>query len=267
MLAQAQPSLGQLALLALGAGLFIAALVISVARRRDDPRRRRRPVMFCLAGGLAASIATIAWHAGARGQWHPMTDNFEALLWLGTLLAGFVMYLTAVKPIRGIEWFLLPVAIGMHVSAAIFGRAEFHGYSSPAQRPWIWVHQLTAYGGALVLIVAAAAGAMYVISSRRLRHKRPGPPLGNLESLERQMMGAGLIGFALLTIGMITGIARMSTGRVSHTKVILGVLAWLVYAIVVHAPINPRFRGRRAALLSILGFALVIGTIVVVQLA
>ena len=36
-------------------------------------------------------------------------------------------------------------------------------------------------------------------------------------------------------------------------------------SIVMHAPINPRFRGRRAAMLSIFGFVLVFGTLVAVQ--
>ena len=41
---------------------------------------------------------------------------------------------------------------------------------------------------------------------------------------------------------------------------------WLVYAIVMHAPINPRLRGRRAAVLSVFGFCLMIGTLLAVQL-
>ena len=52
---------------------------------------------------------------------------------------------------------------------------------------------------------------------------------------------------------------------VSTAKLLLASLAWLVYAIVMHAPINPRFRGRRAAMLSVFGFVLVFGTLVAVQ--
>ena len=48
-------------------------------------------------------------------------------------------------------------------------------------------------------------------------------------------------------------------------KVWLAVGAWAVYAVVLHAPINPSFRGRRAALLSVVGFVLIVGVLVVVQ--
>ena len=44
--------------------------------------------------------------------------------------------------------------------------------------------------------------------------------------------------------------------------IVLAGSVWIVYAIVLHAPINPIFRGRRAAVLSVLGFVLMIGTLV-----
>jgi ABC-type transport system involved in cytochrome c biogenesis permease subunit len=41
---------------------------------------------------------------------------------------------------------------------------------------------------------------------------------------------------------------------------------WLVYGMALHSPINPSFRGRKTAVLSILGFALMIAVLVAVQL-
>jgi ABC-type transport system involved in cytochrome c biogenesis permease subunit len=51
----------------------------------------------------------------------------------------------------------------------------------------------------------------------------------------------------------------------AQPKVVLTLLAWVIYALVLHAPINPRFRGRRAAALSIAGFVLMVGILVVLQ--
>ena len=48
-------------------------------------------------------------------------------------------------------------------------------------------------------------------------------------------------------------------------KVLLAFCVWVVYALVLHAPINPSFRGRKAAMLSILGFVLMVGTLIAVQ--
>jgi ABC-type uncharacterized transport system permease subunit len=48
-------------------------------------------------------------------------------------------------------------------------------------------------------------------------------------------------------------------------KLLLAFSAWVVYAIVLHSPINPSFRGRKTAILSVVGFLLMIGTIVAVE--
>jgi ABC-type transport system involved in cytochrome c biogenesis permease subunit len=109
---------------------------------------------------------------------------------------------------------------------------------------------------------------MYVGASARLRRKQPlSVYLGSLERLERMTMTAVTLGFALLTVGIITGGVEMiwQAKPTSPWKIALTACVWLVYALVLHAPINPIFRGRRAAVLSVLGFALMLGTLVAVQ--
>jgi ABC-type uncharacterized transport system permease subunit len=81
-------------------------------------------------------------------------------------------------------------------------------------------------------------------------------------------MSAVTLGFALLTVGMITGGVEM-LARGKHTpaaKLVLAISVWVVYAIVLHAPINPSFRGRKVAVLSVVGFLLMLGAIVTVLL-
>jgi ABC-type transport system involved in cytochrome c biogenesis permease subunit len=48
-------------------------------------------------------------------------------------------------------------------------------------------------------------------------------------------------------------------------KVLLALGTWLVYAVVLHSPINPSFRGRKAAMLSIFGFVLMVAVMIAVQ--
>jgi ABC-type transport system involved in cytochrome c biogenesis permease subunit len=135
---------------------------------------------------------------------------------------------------------------------------------------------VTAYLGAVAFVIAGATGAMYLIANRRLRRKvrTGGPNFGSLERLEHITFMAVTTGFALLTIGMITGLARVQhegNGRLgphwfTSPKVLLATAVWIVYALILHSPINPSFRGRKTALLSILGLVLMFGTIVAVQL-
>jgi ABC-type uncharacterized transport system permease subunit len=269
------PTTGQLALLIVAAALFAASVIASVLRSRKvaaapssaprGPQRAGPVTVGTLAGGIVASVGVIIWHAASRGHWLPINDNFEALVWLGALLALFVLYIQTTRPLGALDWFITPVAILLLLGAAFFGRVEYHDYVNST---WSWLHRATSYAGAVAFAIAAAAGAMYVVTSRRLRSKTPvGPNLGSLERLEHLTMTAVTLGFALLTIGTITGGVRMLEGakNTPPTKLVLALAVWVVYAIVLHAPINPSFRGRKVAVLSMVGFVLMIGAIVAVQ--
>jgi ABC-type transport system involved in cytochrome c biogenesis permease subunit len=146
----------------------------------------------------------------------------------------------------------------------VFGRTDYRPYLG---QTWTYVHRLTSYTGAAAFAVAAASGAMYVLAARKLRSKQSAVYLGSLERLERLTMTAVTLGFALLTVGIITGAIEMIYKHLptSPWKVALAGSVWVVYAIVLHAPINPVFRGRRAAVLSVVGFILMIGTLIAVQ--
>ena len=262
-----EPSSGQLVLLGVAVAFFAAGLGMSVARAwAPDAGGLRLASKVCAYVGIVLAIGVIAWHALSRREWLPLNDNFESLMWLGVLLALFVMYTQRVRPVGGLEWFVMPIVIVLLISAGVFGRFEPQQYKQLREDVWMWVHRVSAYGGAVAFAVAAAGGAMYVIASRRLRSKMPVKAFGSLERLEHLTMVSVTVGFAMLTVGLITGYVRFRPNQLPVVKLALATLAWVVYAIVLHAPFNPRFRGRRVALLSVFGFALMVGTIIVVLL-
>ncbi len=263
------PTLGQLMLLFAAVAMFVAAEVLSLLRLWAGDRYRI-PAKACFYGGIAFGLGVLVWHSARRGSWLPLADNFDALVWLALLLALFVAYTQRVHPLRGLDWFILPIVGMLLVAAAIFGRAKPHEYVGTV---WSSIHLFTAFGGTAAFAVAAAVGAMYLIADRRLRSKRPAP-LGSLERLEHFTRVSVGLGFPLLTVGLITGFVLAFDTHGSSTspsrwyespKVWLAFAAWLVFALVLHAPMNPVFRGRRAAMLSVLGFVLLIGTLVALQ--
>src|SRR5215203_2865233 len=173
------PTTGQLALLIVAAALFAVGCVASVLRARQRESTGLKTLTIgSVAAGIVAAVGVIIWHAGSRGQWQPLGDNFDALVWLGTLLALFVLYVQSTRPLGALDWFVLPVVVLLLVAAAVFGKVEYHDYVNST---WSWLHRVTAYGGAVAFAIAAAAGAAYVVNSRRLRSKTPvGPNLGSL---------------------------------------------------------------------------------------
>ena len=261
-----QVSTGQFSLLGTAILLCMAATILSVARAWSERRELERFSRICLALGILCSLGVIIWHAITRGSWIPMEDNFDAFLWLATLLALFVLYVQRRRPLGGLDWFVMPIVVILLIAAAFAGDRIYHKYLT---NTWFWVHRVTAYGAVIAFAIAAAAGAMYVITSRRLRSKAPVNPLfGSLERLEHLTMTAVTLGFALLTISVIMGLvnhfARKEPVSLWHIVLPLGV--WFVYALIVHAPINPSIRGRKVAVLSVLGFVLMLGVVVTLSL-
>ena len=266
------PNYGQLHLLFAAIATFVAGGVVSVARRRSDHDSLRVASKACFYGGILLGVVVLIWHSLDRGKWLPLGDNFEAMMWLALLISLFVSYTQRTRPLRGLDWFLMPIVILLLIAAAVFGRTTPHEYVTTT---WIWVHWVTAYAGSVAFAVAGASGAMYLFASRRLRTKRiaPGAAFGSLERLEHLTFLSVTLGFALLTVALVTGLVRVLGGNNSlgpnwytEPKVVMTFIAWVIYALVLHSPINPSFRGRKTAVLSIIGFALMAGILIAVQL-
>jgi ABC-type uncharacterized transport system permease subunit len=266
------PTLVPILLVLVACVVLGAGFVVSLRRLWSDSPGQPLFAKACIYWGTLLALIALIWHAAIHDQWMPLDDNFQSLLWIGLLLAGFALYVQRTRPLIGLDWFLLPIVILLLLAAVLFGRLAPHFYSSDV---WNWFHRTSSYLGAAAFAVACAGGAMYLIANHRLRAKtlRPTQNMASLERLEHLTLASVTLGFALLTIGLVTGfVIAIHDGP--HTlgphwllspKVVLSGAVWIVYALVLHSPINPRFRGRRAAMLSILGFVLMLGTLIVVQ--
>jgi ABC-type uncharacterized transport system permease subunit len=273
------PTTSQIIHLGLAIALFAVGLALSLARVWREREGLRVSAKACSWSGVAVALAVLIWHTWARGggTWLPLEDNFEAFIWLAILLAGFGLYVQRVRSLGGLDWFVTPIVIVLLVAAIVFGKAKPQAY---VDSTWSWVHRVTAYGGALAFAIAGASGAMYLLAARRLRHKTiaHGPRLGSLEGLEHLTFTSVTLGFALLTCGLVAGLiwqlrmeraagpTRLGANWWASPKVVMATAVWVVYAIVLHARINPALRGRKVAILSIIGCVLMVGTLVALNL-
>ncbi|MEX0742036.1 MAG: cytochrome c biogenesis protein CcsA [Phycisphaeraceae bacterium] len=199
--------------------------------------------------------------------WEPLSSHVDGLTLLAALLAAVVAYLQWADRLRGVDVFALPVLTVITlwgVCASWWTLREFE-----ISTVWFRIHLWAIYLSTLSIATAAAAGALYLYVDRQMRSKdhrrerlkRLGR-LGNLESIESGIVVAASAGFVLLTIALPTGGVVLSDEGQLHTgwwytpKVLLAVAVWLIFAVVMHVRYVPTFRGRRAAVLSIIGFVL-----------
>lgn len=128
------------------------------------------------------------------------------------------------------------------------------------------VCSLLSYGAFLIACVAAV---LFLVQERQLKRKTLGALfhwLPSLDVLDRINFLAIGIGFALLTLGLAYGLISMRAafGRwwLGDPKEYLAVVLWAAYCALWVIRLRSTLRGRRVALLSVLGFGLVLFTFI-----
>lgn len=269
-------------LLAAAAALLAGGALSLVERTGRRISTGARWVLLIVGVGLCALV--LAWHSigvfRQTGAWQPLQDNLSAMLTLAVLLSGFVAYVQIKRPIALLEWFIMPAVIILILMAGHFGTTRPEPYLPSA---YSLVHRISTYLGALAFVVAGATGMLYLLSDRTLRRRpssgaKPLPSpgrFGSLERLEHMTYSTVTLGFALFSVGIVTGIAwvvhdggntRLGEHWLLSPKVLLAFGVWAIFGIVLHTPIAPRLRGRKNAILSLLGLVLTIATLFAVLL-
>jgi len=142
----------------------------------------------------------------------------------------------------------------------------------PALRSaWLPVHVTLAFLGNAVFALAFATSLIYVFEDNRLKAKRPArrrllPSLERLDDLNHRLLAWG---FPLLTLGIVTGAiwAHFAWGEFWswEAREIWSLITWSLYALLLHGR-SVGWRGRRAATLTIVGFAVLLMSFVSVNL-
>ena len=131
----------------------------------------------------------------------------------------------------------------------------------------VLVHMFCSFLSYGAFLAAFVSGLLFLIQERQLKRKTMGmlfhrlPSLGLLDRVNFAAIG---IGFGLLSVGLICGVIGMKEllGRwwISDPKTYLTVLLWGSYLILWLVRLRATLRGRRVALLSVMGFSLVLLT-------
>jgi ABC-type uncharacterized transport system permease subunit len=207
----------------------------------------------------------------------PLRSHVDGLLLIAALGGMAILFLDRRPRLPGVRAFGLPLLTFLTawaVCASAWTYVPFDFRVATMGQVWRSVHLLGVYGGTLFVALAAMAGAMYLTADRRLRRKQPpmrSGPLASLEAIERVIVHGSALGFALLTLGLISGVVVLieepmgwSPGPWFTVKIALSLTAWLIYALLMNVRHAALFRGSRAAWLSICGLGLLVATFSIV---
>jgi cytochrome c-type biogenesis protein CcsB len=177
---------------------------------------------------------------GLRFRWPPLATLVVVIAPL-----AFVLTLACYAFYRGVD------AVPPHVRSALLP-----------------VHVLLAILGIALFCLAFAVSLVYLVQEHRLKAKRLDgrlrlPPLETLDQLSHRFLTWGL---SLFTLAIVTGVvwAHLAWGPdwSAEPRLLWAVVTWIVYAAVFQGRVFSGMRGRRAATLTIVGFATLVFSLI-----
>jgi ABC-type uncharacterized transport system permease subunit len=120
------------------------------------------------------------------------------------------------------------------------------------------IHIILAMAGLVAFGVSSAMSSLYLVASKRLKSKTfvlGSSRLPSLSVLDAWHLKSLLIGFPLYTGALLIGSAYAfsGSGHLSFSYMI-AIASWLIYGAVLQARLTAGWRGRRAAILTLVAF-------------
>lgn len=228
--------------------------------------------IFALFAGFLSST----YHIGAR--WYiagraPLSNQYESMVFLVWAFVGAYLlfwHFSAVEkagkghkhaavPGRAIEW-LAPwtalVAV-LSLGGASFLESDISPLVPALQSNWLLIHVSTVMTGYGALLLSFLGAAVYSFMGK-LKHDE------KKISLESLVYRACLVGFWLLTLGIITGAVWANSAWGSYwswdPKETWSLITWLYYAVAIHLRRTKGWKDKKFAGLMLWGFVLVMFT-------
>lgn len=222
-------------------------------------------------GLLAQSIALVLrWVESYKmGIGHaPLSNFYESLIFFSwTIVLLYLIIEWRIKS-RNLGAFVIPFAF-ISISYASFSpnvTSRIQPLIPALQSNWLISHVITCFFGYAAFTIACGLGLMYLIKGLDRGEGSSAfiKLLPNRDILDELSYHSVVIGFIFLTLGIITGSVWAYSAWGSYwswdPKETWSLITWLIYAAMLHSRLIGGWRGKRMAIMSIIGFASVLFT-------
>ncbi|MCX4190301.1 cytochrome C assembly family protein [Methylophaga sp. OBS3] len=242
---------------------FLLYLCCSVILIRGFVKRdTSRPVKSLPIGIM--SVLALVFHAAHLFFVMYTAGGWDLSLLTMLSIAAWIMAFLAF--IGGFRWPDSPPGIVIYPLVAMMLMMVFEAPSTSAKQlpdpalEWHILLSLTAYS---LLMLAAIQAIILAVQEKQLRqHNAAGvmrklPPM---QSMEKGLFQLIISGFALLTLGLITGFLFVSNLWEQHLahKTILSIIAWAVFASLLWGRYQHGWRGQTAVRWTLSGFGFLV---------
>ena len=243
--------------------LSCAAFLVFFLSQKKPIRRWAR---FLLIGSWilqSGYIVTLYMTVGTT----PITTYHEADFYIAWATTSAYLSFRRRYTVRNFGTFVSMLVLALLIGSSLASR-DIIPLEPALQSFWLPVHagiSLIAYG---FLGLAFCGGLMYLLQERELKSRKLGyffSRLPSLEALDQLNSHCLAVGFAFLTLGMVTGIfwSKQAWGTYWrwNPKEVCSLIIWGIYLVQIHQRFTVGWRGRRGAQMIVGGFVVVLITL------
>lgn len=250
---------------------FLAFMAYLLGMVMNRALLSRLGTYLSLLGFTAQTLAIILrWvESYEMGIGHaPLSNLYESLVFFSWTLMLLYLILEWRTKNRTIGTFVAPLAF-LAMAYASFSpniSSQIQPLIPALKSNWLISHVVTCFFGYAAFALSFGVSIMYLLKRLDTEEKdnrflRLIPSAAILDDLNYQMI---VIGFLMLTLGIITGSVWAHSAWGTYwswdPKETWSLITWLVYASVIHTRLVRGWKGKKIAILSIVGFACVLFT-------
>ncbi len=242
---------------------YFASALIGITELFKESKTTEKIALLSSAIGFSIHTVSIVYRYLSAGH-IPITNPHEAtsfFAWCVVLIFFVIRYRYRIGLLAS---FIMPIVFLLMLTASLLSRT-IKPLSPILQSYWLGIHTLFAFLGNAAFALAFGIGFMYLVQEHYVKKKHLGslfdrlPSLQTLDDINYRLIS---FGFPLLSLAIVTGALWAETAWGSYwnwdTRETWSLITWFIYAIILHSRLVAGWRGRRAAILSMIGFVTII---------
>jgi cytochrome c-type biogenesis protein CcsB len=251
---------------------YFASMVVFIIYLATHTRVVATLAHILAYAGLLAHTAAIGlrWYESYQipgGVGHaPLSNLYESVVFFSWTIVLIYLLLDLKYRQKAVGAFVVPFAFLSMIWAQLRLNDAIEPLVPALQSNWLTYHVITCFLGYAAFAVACGVSIMYLIKVGKEEKNPDDSPAGGVLSvfphskiLDDINYKAIMIGFPLLSLGIITGAAWANYAWGTYwswdPKETWSLIVWFIYAAFLHARFTRGWVGRKAAWLSIIGFA------------
>lgn len=201
----------------------------------------------------------------------PITNIYEILSVLGFTTAASYLLIEYITHVKSTGYFVLIISFFFQLVSTVLIH-EIAIVNPVLRNNLLGIHVTSALLGYSAFAISAVYGFLYIMLYHHIKSNQFGviyDNLPNLEKLERMATVSVLSGFILLTVAIIVGVVWLPRAfehfSYFDSKLVGTIVIWLMYGVGLLAKRSIGWQGRRIMVLSIVGFAVTLLSLTVIN--